>query len=334
MPLYLERRPTGIYRIRGSHHKVSVDRSARTRDRAQADRVKEKIERDIFEQVILGKAPAYSFAEAARDYLRWGGDGEHLKPILLAYGTKSVRDIRQADIDSLAVRLYPDAMPSTRNRKVYTPFIAVMSYAAADGRCERRLWRRPKSPQGRTDWRTPEDMERLLGALEPNARRIATFMLGTFCRASEAVNLEWDHVSPAAQRATFWETKSGYSRHVDLIPRVRSSMPVRQSSGPVFLNDRDGKPWHAYDAVNLALKRACAETGIKPLSCHTLRHTGATWRYALNGDVTELMGVGGWRSSTMVFRYVHAGTADLAAAVRSHGWSKDGKPIEAAKANP
>lgn len=327
MPLYKEQRPSGIYRIRGSHHGVTIDRSARTRKPGEADKVREKIEREIFEQVVLGKAPPYSFAEAARDYMRGGGDGEFLTPIITEFGLRDVRSLKQADVDSLAMKLYPEAKNSTRNRKVYTPFIAVMKYAANDGRREDRRWRRPEQPQGRTDWRTPEEMDRILNELAPRARALATFYLGTFCRASEAISLKWKDVSPAAQRATFWETKGGYARHVDLIPRVRDALPQRlqDDEAEVFLTDRDGTPWHGYDAMNLALKRACEDAGCRRLSCHTLRHTGATWRYALTRDLTELMKVGGWKTPSMVFRYVHAGTDDLADMLRKHNWAIGGQ---------
>lgn len=323
MPLYVEKRASGIYRIRGSHHGVTVDRSSRTRKPGEADKVREKIEREIFEQVVLGKAPPYSFAEAARDYMRGGGDGEFLTPIIEAFGLRDVRDLKQSDIDRIAVELYPEAKNSTRNRKVYTPFIAVMKYAANDGRREDRRWRRPEQPAGRTDWRTPDEMERILGHLGPRTRQLVTFYLGTFCRASEAVSLTWKDISPAAHRVTFWETKGGYARHVDLIPRIRENLPQRaqDDDAAVFLSDRDGTPWHAYDAVNLALKRACKAASARPLSCHTLRHTGATWRYALTRDVTELMKVGGWKTPEMVFRYVHAGTDDLADMLHKHNWA-------------
>lgn len=327
MPLYVEPRASGIYRIRGSHHGVTIDRSARTRKPGEADKVREKIEREIFEQVVLGKAPPYSFAEAARDYMRGGGDGEFLKVIIEEFGLRDVRSLKQADIDRIAMRLYPEAKNSTRNRKVYTPFIAVMKYAANDGRREDRRWRRPEQPQGRTDWRTPDEMERILAKLAPNARALATFYLGTFCRATEAIELKWRDVSPAAQRVTFWETKGGYARHVDLVPRVREMLPQRaqDDEAAVFMSDRDGTPWHGYDAMNLALKRACKAAGARHLSCHTLRHTGATWRYALTRDVTELMKVGGWKTPEMVFRYVHAGTDDLAVMLHAHNWAVGGQ---------
>jgi integrase len=258
--------------------------------------------------------------------MRGGGDGEFLTPIIHKFGEQDVRSLKQSDIDGLASDLYPDAKSSTRNRRVYTPFIAVMNYAARDGRCDDRRWHRPEQPQGRTDWRTPEEMERILDKLAPNAKRLAIFYLGTFCRATEAIDLDWRDISPAGQRATFWETKGGYARHVDLIPRVRENLPARPEAKPeedarVFLTDRDRAPWHGYDAMNLALGRACEAAKVKPLSCHVLRHTGATWRYALNKDLTELMKVGGWKTPTMVFRYVHAGTDDLAKAVQAHGWA-------------
>lgn len=335
MPLRIEKRKSGIYRIRGEHHGVHVDESARTRRESDANAVKERKEREIFDQVVLGKAPPYSFAQAAIDYVQGGGERQFLKPLILEFGTRDVSKLRQSDVNALAAKLYPDAKNSTRNRRVYTPFIAVMKFAADDGRCDDRRWRRPEQPQGRTDWRMPDEMDRILEKLAPKARALATFYLGTFCRATEAVELDWRDVSPAAQRATFWETKGGYARHVDLIDRVRETLPQRPSDGQgrVFLTDRDGTEWHSYDAVNLALKRACKAAGARPLSCHTLRHTGATWRYALTRDLTELMKVGGWKSPSMVFRYVHAGTDDLADMLRAHRWADVGavQSVRAAK---
>ena len=327
--LRIDRRANGIYRVRGTHHGVVVNKSTRTRDTRQAEALKEKWEREIFDQKVLGKRPAKSFAAAAEDYLISGGEGKYIEPLLFHFlHCADVSTLNQSDLDKAAMKLYPDAMPSTRNRHVYTPFIAVMKLAADNGHCTSRRWRRPKQPEGRTDWRTPAEMELILAELKPRARGLVTFMLGCFPRATEAINLEWRDISPGARRVTFWETKGGYARSIDLPDRVIQALPprIQTPEARIWRTDKDNMPWHAYDAVNLALKRACDDAGVSRLSCHVLRHTGATWHYALHRDLVALMNAGGWRSLTMVQRYVHAGSDDLRNELIAHGWSNSGQP--------
>lgn len=323
MPLRLERYANGIYRIRGSHHGRRVDASARTRIRADAEKVLEATERKIFDEAVLGKAPERSFAEAAAGYMRGGGEREHLAPILTRIGNLPLKEVTQDVIDRLALELYPReaAADATRLRKVYTPISAVMVWGADAWGLDRRRIRRPKSPPGRVDWRTPQEIETLLehaGHLAP----ILTAYVGTGARATEMLELDWRDVSPAAARLTFWETKGGYPRHVDLCQRVRAALPQR-GLGPVWKNSR-GEPWHCYDAINLQLRKLCSRHGLPHIHLHVLRHTWATWTYAVTKDLTKLMAQGGWKSADLAMRYVHAGTDDLARDVLEHGWGESG----------
>jgi len=117
----------------------------------------------------------------------------------------------------------------------------------------------------------------------------------------------------SGDRVVFWETKGDYSRSVRLCDRALDGLSVP------FVNSR-GERWHGYDAVNLALRK------LQPgLHCHLFRHTWATWNYAVHRDLTRLMSEGGWRSVTMVMRYTHAGSDDLAREVRAHGWAEFGQ---------
>lgn len=319
MPLRLETYASGIYRIRGSHHGRRVDASAKTRIRADAQKVLEATERRIFEEAVFGKKPDRTFAEAAAGYMRGGGERDHLAPILARLGRLTLPEITQDEIDKTALALYPkdEAADATRLRKVYTPISAVMCWAADAWMLERRKIKRPKSAPGRVDWRTPQEIERWLekaGHLAP----LLTAYVGTGARATEMLDLDWRDVSPAAARVTLWETKAGYSRHVDLQARVRAALPQRDE-GFVWRNQR-GDPWHGYDAINLGLRKLAARHGLPHLHLHVLRHTWATWAYAVTKDLTFVMGQGGWKSADLAMRYVHAGTDDLAKDVIAHGW--------------
>lgn len=396
MPISLYLRPNGVWYLRGSHHGISVDRSSRTRDQRAAEKVREKVEREIFDAVILKKPPEKTFAEAAIGYMKSGGERGVLPPILtckLRHPSGSVRtfgdwfltDIDQSAIDALAEALHAAHSPATKNRKIYTPVAAVLNWAH-----EQPTWRyapfrirRPEQPRGRIDWRRPAEIEWWLaraGHLMP----LITAYAGTGARASELVHLRWSGVSPGAQRVTLWEdeTKAEAARFIDLQARVRAAWPMRpptaRDADPVFCN-LAGVGFASYDAVNNHLEkiserealRAATKTELAELNalrsarrsrrssadaqaaaraaypkalaatiarhqvpqihCHVLRHTWATWAYAVTRDLTFLMGQGGWASEKLALRYIHGGSDDIRAEVLDHGWEMRPSKLEARK---
>lgn len=342
MPLNLYKRPNGVWHIRGTVQRQRFDQSARTRVRAEAEALRAKIEADAFKRAVYGDRAVADFAEAADGYMAAGGSTDHMTPLLLELGATKLSDIRQALVDRLAREMKPTAKPSTLVRQIYTPISAVMNYAAEQGLCDPVRFRKPKIDAGRVDYLTPKEAEILLGFLPAHIKPLVTFYLATGCRATEALDLEWRDVSPSGERVVFWETKAGYARGVTLQRRGRGALPERadDAEGPVWLN-KAGEPWHAYDAINLTLKRACAAhspTGqrmkaddegprFRPVHCHLFRHTWATWAYACTRDVTFLMSQGGWKSAAMVMRYAHPASDDLASAVLAQGWEFGGREV-------
>lgn len=322
MPIKPYLRKSGVYHLRGTYLGVRVDQSAGTRSAAHAKMLAAKAENDIYERLIKGARATVTFAEAAADYIEGGGEARYMGPLIEHFALTKLSAINQATLDTAAGRLYPNASPATRRRQVHAPFIACWNAAVRSGKAEARQWRRPHCGNRRLVWLTPDEAELLLAELHPSVRALVTFYLGTGARASEALQLRWHDISPAAERVQLWGdiTKSGRDRWVDLGARVREALPQRRGADePVFLNSR-GDAWHGYDAVNLALKRACARAGLRPISCHVLRHTWATWAYAATRDLETLMRQGGWASPELAMRYMHGGTDDLAHQVRTHNW--------------
>lgn len=385
MPLNPYKRKSGIYYIRGKHHGRSVDQSARTRVRSVADAIVEKLEREIFEEIVLGKKPERTFAEAAVGYLETTGkDKRYLKRILvapvahekqkMAFGVMLLKNIDQNIINQVAAHLHASDANSTKNRHVFTPIASVLNYASEQpswGYSAFRL-RRPEQPPGRIDWRMPEEIEWWIA----NSGHVAPMLIGyvgSGARASELVQLDWPDVSPDAYSFTLWEdeTKSGAARSVILQRRVRDALPAR-ASGRVWRNLK-GAPWHEYDAINLHLykimereverradvaerdaikmlraaqrswkrakdeqsaaraalrdliERVRARTKTPRLHLHVLRHTWATWAYAVTRDLDFVMKHGGWASEKLALRYIHGGTPDLARRVLDHGWEIDAR---------
>lgn len=345
MPLKLYPRKNGIFHIRGTVQDQRVDRSAKTRVRSEAEQIKAQLEADLFKRAIYGDRAVATFAEAADIYTLAGKPGDHLLPLIDRIGLTPLKRIDQEFVDRLARDMKPDAKPATRIRQIYTPISAVMNFVAPK-LCDPVKLTKPKGSGKRVDFMTPAEVETLLDFLPPHLSRLVTFYVSTGCRATEALNLEWRDVSSNADRAVFWETKGGYSRGVDLQHRARREMPPRPTFNGFVWQNSDGEPWHSYDAVNLMLRRYCqrhAPDG-RPLTtaeradpkaprfrhvhCHLLRHTWATWAYAVTRDLTFLMGQGGWKSATMVLRYAHAASDDLAKQVKDHAWEiRGGKKL-------
>lgn len=324
MPLYLYKRPNGIWHIRGTVQNERFDHSSKTRSRIEAEQIKAKWEADAFRKSVYGERAVGNFADAVTGYILAGGDGTFLDPLIVAFGSKKLSDVTQAGIDKLAAKRL--VKPSTRVREIYTPLLAVLNFAFQQGLCDHPRIRKPEIKAPRTGYLTPEQAEAWIEALPPHLSRLVTFYLATGCRASEALGLEWKDVSTGLERVVFWDTKSGHARGVDLQPRARKALGER-GKGPIFLNSR-GEPWHSYDAINLMLRRKREKDGsLTPAHCHLFRHTWATWAYACTRDLTFVQQQGGWRSLTMVGRYTHVGSADLATAVLDRGWGFSGREI-------
>ena len=325
MPLHLDQRPNGIWRVRGSVQGVAYDQSTRTRVRAEAEAIRVKLEGEAFKRAVYGAKAVATFSEAAVGYMEAGGSPDHITPLIMRFGDTPLREIKQATVDKAAREMKPDAKPSTLIRQVYTPMSAVMNYAASQDLCDPVKFRKPKVANNRIEFLTPGEAADLIALLPPQLAGLVTFYLATGCRATEALQLQWKDVSPAKERVVFWDTKMGYARGVNLPQIARDALPER-GAGPVFLNSR-GEPWHSYDAINLMLKRHATKAKFRPVHCHLFRHTWATWAYACTRDMTYLMGQGGWRSANMVMRYAHTGSDDLAHEILGKGWAFDGREI-------
>ncbi len=154
---------------------------------------------------------------------------------------------------------------------------------------------------------TSDEEQRLFSNLPPTSRTFATFLLYTGCRVSEAINLEWQDVTPTT--VTFWRTKNGEERTIPLADPAREAINTnRQASnvGPfnkvvytTFIKD-----WHY----------AKAESGLAhdaQVVPHVLRHTCAT-RLAKGGmSELRLKKWLGHKTLVMVARYTHFDTEDL-----------------------
>lgn len=332
MPLKLAKRHgSPCWYIRGSIRGVVVDESTgiRIAQKKDADAVLVKRSAEVLHRSIHGDSASRTFADAALKYMEAGGEREHMEPLLRHFGRSKVGQIGQAELEEAARKLAPRCSPSTVNRKIYTPAVAVLHHAARLKWCAKPVIARPRQPAGRVRSITPEEAERLLAASAEHLRPLVVFLLGTGARLSEALYLDWRDVDLSRGHVIFRDTKNGETRGVPLHPRVIAALANLpwDRKGTVFrkpvgmLNGRPRK-WLAYEErsggggqVKTAWAGMCRRAGIVDFTPHDCRHTWATWHYQANKDVRALMELGGWKTLGMVARYTHVNASHLAPSI-------------------
>lgn len=259
------------------------------------------------------------------------------------FGNLRLAAIDQDAVDQAVTAIAgQDAAPATKIRAVYTPLTAILNHGAARKWCDHPKFGRPSVPQAVTRFLTPAQALALIAGAADHLKPLLMFLVCTGARLSEALDLDWADVDLPAARVRFRESKNGEDRIAALPPAAIADLAnLAHRDGRVFLRD-DGEPYVDRERLvggqirtgwATACKRAglpgvIAERnrprirrGLRPnrregdiyrepifrpeLTPHDLRHTWASWFYALTKDPLLLKHEGGWRSSEMVERYTH-----------------------------
>jgi integrase len=170
-----------------------------------------------------------------------------------------------------------------------------------------------KPDQGRLRWLTKEEATRLLEVLgrsrNADVLDLTILALGTGCRRSELLDLEWSRVDRARGVIRLEFTKTGQRREVPFGRDVDAVLARRQQTGPrVF---RSAK-WESYRAV---FERAVEIARIDDFRFHDLRHTYASWLVQAGRPLAEVQALLGHQTTRMTNRYAHLAPENLRNAV-------------------
>lgn len=312
MPLELKQHRNGIWYVHGTvtvwrsgrDHPVEVRKSTKCRDEAQADGVRRQIESSVAEQNITGREPSLTFNQAARQYVKNGGEERFLEKPKSRLGWMRVDEITQQMIDDEGQRAYPDNT-ATRRRQFHAPVIAVLKSAGIG-----TAFKRPPDSKQRTIFLWPEKAVQLVDRINDSRYRnpwspaLVTFLFGQGSRVGETLAIDGrDDISLPGRYAILRDTKNGRERMVTLCNRTiaaASTIPNLGHRGPLFLR-YDGRPYTDRDDHGYQLKfwtRAAAEMelDVHEYTPHIARHSWATWFYSQTKDVVRLVKEGGWES--------------------------------------
>lgn len=332
MPLKLTRRGASPYwYIRGTVRGQPLFESTGTDNEEAAEAIRIRREAELLDISIHGKRTVATFFEAAVLYMEAGGDPRFLghedgparwTGLLGHFGERRLSSIGQIDLDVAAKKLFPKATAETRNRQVYTPFIAVWRFASKRDLCPAREWQRPKmTAKPRDRWVTTGEAERLLACAAPHLAPLVAFLLYTGARMSEALYLDWRDVDLAGAWVVFRDTKrKGEDRGVPLHPVVGealAAMPCKE--GRVFRTPK-GAPYHdteklAGGQVKTAWAGMCRRAEVTGVTPHTLRHTFSTWLTSAGVHPRVRDELMGHATADMGGRYSHVPRLDASEAV-------------------
>jgi integrase len=251
-----------------------------------------------------------TFGDAVATYLRRGGDGRFLAPILDKLEAVLLADVVQTLVDEVAVALYPTASAATRNRQVYTPVSAVLRASGIRSGLER-----PKGHAGqrRVRWLKPEEADAVCAAARVVDLELAALLVSllyTGMRLGEALSVTRDMLDLDAGEISLPKTKNGEPRGVYLPPYAVTTLRAHVARiGERARLFRFTKGQRLYQK----LARATSAAGVPWFTFHVARHTWATWmrRYA-GVDELGLIATGAWSDRKSVGRYSHTVIAEEA----------------------
>jgi integrase/recombinase XerD len=281
---------SSIWYVRGAINGRAYFKSTKTEDRDLARRVMRKIEEEA-----LGLRDA-TFGDAVESYRQTGRESRFLDGLVKVLGGRRLTTLIQDDLDSAARKLYPKAAPSTLNRQVYTPFIAVFNRAVLNRQVPPWPWARPRTPKS-TRFRpvavragtNPVPYERawqFVSAMSPAPAMVMTTLFYTGMRPIELFALQCEDVNVDGRWITVQASKIGEPRgipmHEVLVPLLRA---LRDRGGKALFLTPKGGPYPLLEngggQMKSAIKGARERlrsigTPVDDVAPYTARHTVST----------------------------------------------------------
>jgi integrase len=299
----------GIWYAFGTIGGKRIRKSFGTRDKKVARELLAQFEAKAWKRHTYGEEAVRLFEEAATSYMKQGGESRYLVPIIKYFKGRAIGTIKPAEIRSMALSVYPDHAPATRNRQAIIPARAVINHAHDLGWCgslKVKMFDVPKSNKHK-----PVDrvwLDAFLAQSDkdglPHLSACVLFMNQTAARVSEAVNLMGEHVDLSERIAVLAKTKTEEwsVRHLtaELVARI-SGLGLKDGERVFSYTDRA--------SVNRRMAMVCKRAGIVRRSTHSAgRHSFGTNAMTVDGaSIKAAMDAGGWKSAKLFLEtYVHS----------------------------
>lgn len=171
---------------------------------------------------------------------------------------------------------------------------------------------------GRVDFFTPDEWRAFVAALPAEAVPTFKALLYSGSRLNEVLHLTWGDVDLPGRKMIFTMRKVGSRLKAQRISRalaeVLEKLPRGLPAARVFTRP-DGKPWPDYEVKRLFYRAARTAGTRETLSCHSIRHTFASWLASAGVPLRTIAELLGHSDIKTTFRYAHLSPAHLQEAV-------------------
>lgn len=190
MPVKVYKRGA-VYHYRGTVAGRRLRGSTGTADKARAERIAATKEAEQWKCHLDGPGAVLTFAKASILYRAAGKQVKYLAKIEDYWKDTLVKDIKAGAIKQMAIDIYPEASPQTRNRQAITPAQAVINHCAELEMCAPIRVRR-------FDFEEKIKQPIMIGWLDtfcaharPVIKALALQMFATAERINEAMRADW-----------------------------------------------------------------------------------------------------------------------------------------------
>ena len=176
----------------------------------------------------------------------------------------------------------------------------------------------------RTNYLEPDEVSRLIRALDPLRADMAEFAFLTGLRNNNVRTLKWRHVKHDFSVLEFSAAEMKNNKPVsmsltkDCQRLLKRRMRLKEDLEHTSLNGKqveyvfcqdNGQPLSQKSVVNKTWRRAVKVAGLPVgTTFHTLRHSYASYHIKAGTQAVELVEMGNWASLNSVARYTHLNT--------------------------
>lgn len=333
--------------VRGTYLGLRLDQSTGTPEERAAKTIlatwRKQHERGEFRRKSTEAEKPRTFVTAALAYIKAGGDGRFIDPIIEKWRNRPLDSIDQIAIDTLADEIYPSYPATTKNRQFYTPVSSVLKHVGIEKKIKRpKGWRGKKSKW----WLEPDqafDLFREADKLDPEFGLLCRYLCYTGERLGEALRAELGHLRLERAFVYLPDSKNDEPRGIHLPPilvdsfrsqphrrndpvirnalghYVSGGQPVADAGAPFLKRSTDAKLFRFYDGgrlrkmLSMAMNAAGLSFPRRYRGFHIFCHTYGSWmtRYG-KLDRYGLTRTGRWKDPDSADGYAHTEASEEA----------------------
>lgn len=266
-------------------------------------RLKTEIERDL-QQGTYQELPDITFRELAEKWLElkkpqvrpktYASYKPQIERIVSTFGSFKAKTIQQERVERFVSELLSEVSPDMAGR-ILTLFKNILTKGVQWGYAYRNPAEyvdRPKTPKREMAYLNPDEMKRLMDAVDEHHRCLFMFACLTGCRQSEILALRWEDVDFDAgtvsirqvlQDGVFYEPKTEKSKREVMAPpvlvealsihKMRQAVELESNECNLVFPNIVGKPMDGQNLTRRVLAQAIERAGIRKVGFHALRHS-------------------------------------------------------------